>query len=64
MPVNRSLIKDFENCAELEGELETSGMMEKVTITNREIDIEFMLSRSTAGPLVVPYIAFDQYSTV
>jgi hypothetical protein len=60
---NKSLIEDFESCENINGLIQSSRRMETITISNHEIDIEFTLPRSRAGPLVVPYIAFDKYCT-
>ena len=43
--------------------METFKLMSKMVVKNDFVDIEFMLSRSRAGPLVVPYIAYDYYHT-
>lgn len=32
-----------------------------MVVTSDFVDIEFMLPRSRAGPLVVPYISYEHY---
>lgn len=47
----------------MSGNMETSRFVSKMVVTSDFAGIEFMLPRSRAGPLVVPYIAYDHYGT-
>lgn len=51
----------LEVCENMNGDIRTSQHVDKIVLTNDYMDIEFMLPRSRAGPLVVPYISYEQY---
>lgn len=45
----------------IEGSVSEEPTFSRLTLNTREMDIEFMLPKSRAGPLVVPFIAYDKY---
>lgn len=45
----------------IEGSVSEEPKFSRLTLNTREMDIEFMLPKSRAGPLVVPFIAYDKY---
>ena len=46
---------------EIEGRFDEQGGEDKLCISTDLMDIEFMLPRARAGPLVVPYVAYQHY---
>lgn len=62
-PTAKSMITQLENCDNVSASLLVNHRMSSIVFSSVDLDIEFILPKGRAGPLVVPYICYDKYST-
>jgi hypothetical protein len=61
-PTAKSMITQMENCDNVTASILVNRGMSSIVFSSVDLDIEFILPKGRAGPLVVPYICYDKYS--
>lgn len=57
------MINRLENCDNVSASLHVNQHMSSIVFSSVYLDIEFVLPKGRAGPLVVPYICYEKYPT-
>lgn len=55
---SKSVINQLENCDNVSAALRDNNRMSSIVVSAVNLDIEFILPKGRAGPLVVPYICY------
>ena len=56
--MTRRMIDQLENCDNVSAALLDNNRMSSIVVSGVDLDIEFILPKGRAGPLVVPYICY------